>query len=642
MLTYDSFYQVTVQPIVAIANNTATAPAVSAFCATGDPAIITASAPTGGNSVFTYQWQNSADNLTFANITGATAKDYDPAVLTATTYYQRIVSSGTCNTPTKSTVVKITVIPAIDNNTITAPAVTTFCSTGDASAITGSTPTGGDGTYQYQWQSSVDNVNFNAIPATAIKDYNPAATSVTTYYRRQVTSGACNLPVFSNTVTITILPQPANVILTPVAAVCTGSRAVISVSSPNASLTYLWYSSPAKTSVLFTGPTYTTDPLNASQPFYVETSNGICTSAILTSITVTVTPAPVAPTLVTNPLFVCSGTPATLDVASPQAALTYKWYSAAAGGTPVFTGPQFVTAPLTGNTIYYVDATNTTGCISPRTAVNVTINAAPSIATQGATVCAGSGTTLTATSTDNNVTINWYANATGGNSIFTGASFPTPAVNAATTYYAGATNNLSGCVSPSRAAAAIQLAQPLPAPVVTAGDVTATSVSFRWEPVPNATGYQQSLDNGLTFTNVATGNAGVTTSVQGLTAGQTVTVIIRATGPLNCQVSNNSNAVTLTATDPLANQLYVANAFTPNGDGKNDIVYVHSENINTLKFSVYDQWGEMLFSSISVQNGWDGTYKGKVQPAGVYVYYVQATMKDGKALNKKGTITLIR
>src|SRR6202035_2219756 len=111
---------------------------------------------------------------------------------------------------------------------------------------------------------------------------------------------------------------------------------------------------------------------------------------------------------------------------------------------------------------------------------------------------------------------------------------------------------------------------------------------------------------------------------------------------ISCQLSNNSVPVTGTTTNPLVDDIFVANAFTPNGDGKNDIVYVHNENIKSLKFYVYDQWGELLYLSQNKQNGWDGTFKGKVEPVGVYVYYLEAIMNDGKLVKKKGTITLLR
>ena len=88
--------------------------------------------------------------------------------------------------------------------------------------------------------------------------------------------------------------------------------------------------------------------------------------------------------------------------------------------------------------------------------------------------------------------------------------------------------------------------------------------------------------------------------------------------------------------------VYVPNAFTPNGDGKNDVVHVHSESIQSMRFVIYDQWGELIYTSTNIQNGWDGTYKGTKEPVGVYVYYLDAIMIDGQKVTKKGTITLLR
>ncbi|MCK7554401.1 hypothetical protein MKQ70_05030 [Chitinophaga sedimenti] len=127
------------------------------FCASGDPAIINGSTPTGGTGSYVYQWQSAADNVTFTNISGATAASYDPPVITATTYYRRQVTSGGCSTPLSSNVITATVQSAIGNNTVTAPATTLFCGSGNAEIINGTTPTGGNGSYIYQWQSSTDN-----------------------------------------------------------------------------------------------------------------------------------------------------------------------------------------------------------------------------------------------------------------------------------------------------------------------------------------------------------------------------------------------------------------------------------------------------------------------------------------------------
>src|SRR6185437_4152395 len=78
--------EITVTP--QIANNIITAPAVTGFCSSSDPALITGSTPTGGTGAYIYQWQSSTDNITFSDIAGATAKTYDLPSISVTTWYR--------------------------------------------------------------------------------------------------------------------------------------------------------------------------------------------------------------------------------------------------------------------------------------------------------------------------------------------------------------------------------------------------------------------------------------------------------------------------------------------------------------------------------------------------------------------------
>ena len=357
----------------------------------------------------------------------------------------------------------------LTNNIITAPAVSHFCTSGTPGAITGSTPLGGVGGYTYQWQNSADSVSFANIPGADSINYIPPALTTTTYYRRTV-SQTCATPITSNIIGIYIGSPPA---------------------------------------------------------------------------------APQVP---------------------------------------------------------------------------------------GDTICAGVTTKLSVTSPQQGLTYTWYADATGGSTLFTGASFTTPALNATTIYYAEAAN--TSCSSITRTAVAVTVLQPLVAPLVTVGTVTGTSVTFDWAPVPGATGYQVSTDSGKTFLAPASGVDGLTTTVTGLQPGDSVSLIVEAIGTTPCQLSAASAPVT--ASIPKNDIIYVPNAFTPNGDGRNDQVHVHGESIQSLRFSIYDQWGELLFTSNNTQNGWNGTFRGTKEPAGVYVYYLEAMMIDGRSINKKGTITLLR
>ncbi|WP_158605999.1 gliding motility-associated C-terminal domain-containing protein [Taibaiella sp. KBW10] len=81
------------------------------------------------------------------------------------------------------------------------------------------------------------------------------------------------------------------------------------------------------------------------------------------------------------------------------------------------------------------------------------------------------------------------------------------------------------------------------------------------------------------------------------------------------------------------------NAFTPN----NSNFKASKRGIATLNsFKVFNRWGEEVFSTTNIEQGWDGRFKGSAQAAGVYVYVVDALTQEGKVFKKQGTVTLIR
>lgn len=189
---------VAVNPL--ITGNTITAPAITSFCGQGNAAVFTGSTPTGGNGNYIYQWQSSSNNILFTDITGATEKDYDPAMVTQTIYFRRVSTSGGCMSTSNTT--SITVQATDLTNVITAPAVTAFCNSGDPAILNGTVPTGGTGSYTYQWQSSSDEITFTNVTGT-LQNFDPPSTSSTLYYRRLVSSGTCT-SYASNAVMISI------------------------------------------------------------------------------------------------------------------------------------------------------------------------------------------------------------------------------------------------------------------------------------------------------------------------------------------------------------------------------------------------------------------------------------------------------
>lgn len=93
---------------------------------------------------------------------------------------------------------------------------------------------------------------------------------------------------------------------------------------------------------------------------------------------------------------------------------------------------------------------------------------------------------------------------------------------------------------------------------------------------------------------------------------------------------------------PLNKDVFVPNVFSPNGDGKNDILYVYGNYIDKLEMRVFNQWGEQVALISNKGQGWNGTQRGKPQPVGVYMYVLKAGLTDGRTVNMKGSITLVR
>jgi len=88
--------------------------------------------------------------------------------------------------------------------------------------------------------------------------------------------------------------------------------------------------------------------------------------------------------------------------------------------------------------------------------------------------------------------------------------------------------------------------------------------------------------------------------------------------------------------------LDVPNAFTPGRFGKNAVVKVEGFGIGKMDWRIYNRWGQVVFSTTDRNQGWDGTFKGALQPLDVYTYTLDVEFTDGKKLRKTGDISLLR
>lgn len=153
--------------------------------------------------------------------------------------------------------------------------------------------------------------------------------------------------------------------------------------------------------------------------------------------------------------------------------------------------------------------------------------------------------------------------------------------------------------------------------------------------------------NGVSFTwSPNTDINDVNTLNPNVSPQETLIYTLEAAGDNGCTASD-----TVRVTVILQGEVFVPNAFTPNGDGSNDYFSVIVQGVVDVQvFKVYNRWGEVVFEggnddvdlTGSGSAGWDGTFKGEPQPAGVYTFVFIGKDPQDKEIQKTGHITLIR
>jgi hypothetical protein len=407
-----------------IATNTVSA--AQTICSGSTPAALTGTTPTGGNGgPYTYLWESSTTSATtgFATATGTSnGSGYTPGALTATTWYRRTVTGGVCANNV-STAIQITVDPAITNNTVSA--AQTICSGSTPTALTGTTPAGGNGgPYTYLWESSTTSATTGFTTATGTSNgsgYTPGALTATTWYRRTVSGGVCANNV-STAIQITVDQAITSNTVSAAQTICSGSTpAALTGTTPTGGnggpYTYLWESSTTSATTGFTtatgtsnGSGYTPGALTATTWYRRTVSGGACAANVSPAIQITITAAPAFTTQPAATATVCEGGNITLTVAANNA-VTYAWrkggiaLSNGSGISGVSTNTLVINnATPTTNGSYDVVITGGTGC-STVTSTASTVTVTP---TAGSLPPNGS----TATITQPDGTTNIYSSAT--------------------------------------------------------------------------------------------------------------------------------------------------------------------------------------------------------------------------------------
>lgn len=388
---------------------------------------------------------------------------------------------------------------------------------------------------------------------------------------------------------------------------------------------FKWYSDVNLSALLHTGDTYTTPSLSATTNYYISVNGTGVLENIAGNgkkITVTVLATPATPIISADKPGICAGDTATLSSSNTSG---NQWYKD--GG--ILPAATLATLKVTTAGTYSVKTTSLAGCASATgTGVTIDVNiipAAPTVSVDKLSFCAGDVATLTSSSVSGT---QWYKD---GN-LINGATLRTYQATSSG-YYAAKVFSSAVCAS-ALSTVYVITANPVPAtPVVSAdGDLKICKDDIRNLSVvvpPNSTA--QWYKNGT----LISGSTGASISIT-----ETGTYTNRMITNAGCiSALSNPSLVEVVCTTGIM----MPAVFTPNGDGINDKVFAIIPGLRYLRtFEIYNRLGNMVFSTADKGNGWDGTFRGKQQPAESYIWVIEGVDSRGNKVKKTGMISLIR
>jgi gliding motility-associated-like protein len=621
--------------------NTPSAPTVTittttaSVCA-GAPANFSAS-ETNGGAAPAYQW------LVNGLSTGATGPTYTDGSLNNGDQVSCILTSNaTCTTtPTAaSNTLTMTVNPLVT------PAISVSGPSGPvcagASANFSANATNGGSTPAYQWQ--LNGLSTGATgPTYAAGSLNNG--DVVSCVLTSNAVCATTPTATSNTLTMTVNPivTPAVSIAGPSGPVCANAPANFSASATNGGSTpaYQWQVNGLSTGA--TGPSYAAGSLNNGDLVScVLTSNADCVTtptAVSNTVTMTVNPlvTPAVSIATTTPS-ICVGSQAgfTASPTNGGAAPVYQWF--VNGLSTGATGPTYASGALNNGDLVSCVLTSNADCATAPTAVSNTIAeqvaAVPStsvtVAASSSTTCSGNPVSFTATPANGGASPAYQWQVNGGDVGSGNAVFTTSDLSNGDVISCILTSSLS-CSTPTASQnQVVMTVNANPTVVVIPDTIIALgqSVLLKTSVTGPVTSYQWTPAIGLNNPNTAAPAA----SPENTTTYQVV--VATAT---NCTASGE-------VTISVFKTLRMPGAFTPNGDGNNDIFRIPpSEPLKISAFSIYGRWGTRVFYTSNSAVGWDGTAGGQPLPTGTYVWVIDyQDLLTGKNAEAKGTVVLMR
>lgn len=557
---------------------------------------------TGGTPGYVYTWNPNVSST-------ATASN-----LLAGTYTAIVTDANGC--PTAITV--IVNQPNVLTSTISAVSnAVCFNGTGNASVSV----SGGTAPYAYNWSTTPAQTGTTAMNI-------PSGT----YTVDIVDAKGC---VTQNTVTIT---QPAQVVTTVGVndTICLGQTGTLTASATGGSGGYYFAWQPSGT---INAGTYTVNP-GATTTYTVVAYDQFGCAGNPDTVSVVIYTLPPAAVTVHGITPICPGTSSTIYVSTTgiTGPLTYTWNNNLGNGP----GAYLVTPSQP--TTYVVTVANTCGQ-AVTDSIRIDFNPLPTIAlgTDKNNICVPDAIQFSDQSITGNVNdpiTSWYW--TFGDGTSSTAQNPSHLYTSPGTYTVTlSVSTWGGCTNSNASAPYIVNAYPYP---VAAFSINATTLSIPYDSLKctnqsfGANSYNWSFGDGGTST--LTHPSHMYNSVGNFQ------IQLVATTQYGC--SDTAFAEVTTTTN-----ITFPNAFTPNengpnggsytfGDLTNDVFFPYTSGVIDFKMQIFNRWGELIFESLDIKQGWDGYYRGKLCQQDVYVWKAFIKFNNGKTFNKSGDVTLLR
>ncbi|MFK7756158.1 MAG: gliding motility-associated C-terminal domain-containing protein [Flavobacteriales bacterium] len=463
----------------------------------------------------------------------------------------------------------------------------------------------------YTWNFGDDSPTVNGFSPTHTYEF-PGIYEITL----SVTSAeTCN---GSDEITKTVVIEDNSVVTAQEIAICQGESVQIGIEEEDPSYTYTWtpdvFLSDSEVSNPIATPIGTTN-------YVLSIERGACVDTLFQDVEVELLPFTVM-----GDITLCEGDEVNLEVFNTTGAEVI-W-----SDLPDFSNQLNdnasdldVTVTVTESSTFYVQLTG--GLCQEQASVDVNVFSDFVQVQNDINICAGDTVMVSVIESSSDVSYFWSPSSAvisgnGSGQVQVTASEPLELTVTATSANCEAEDQLTVGVINSSEFEFQATADP--AVIIAGGEsqlgVTVPGLDYTWSP-------SGSLNNSGIENPVATPD-------------ETTTYIVSG-GEDECLLTSQ---VTVSVVDFICGEplIFVPNAFSPDGDGQNDVLFVYGQNLTDVRLAIFNRWGQKVFETFDQSEGWDGFYNGKLSDPAVFDYFLEASCLGGAEYFEKGNITLVR